>query len=349
MKKRTQCLWLILSLVLSLCPVQTEVASAAATPKLSKNTVTFTKLGVTKKVKVKNIKASKVKSLKVRNSDESVVTVIPVSSTVFNVYSTGEGKATIKVALKLWKPLSKKKKKKSYTFKLTAVVDLPPVTPSASPSATPTVTPPPSATPTVTPPPSATPTVTPPPTASTKPTATPTGEPSASPTATSSSAPSSKPLPAFATTYPKDEEEVYERILATKSFYPQGFPWSNDDYYQWTVTSVKGDTTYVTRYGLYGCAAIASILSDVAFGTEVPFFQINNPAPESIRVGDIIRMYDNTPQNHSAMVIGTDGDQFTLVEGNVMSYEYDYQPVIYWGRKIPKTSPIDYIWTRWRS
>ncbi len=128
-----------------------------------------------------------------------------------------------------------------------------------------------------------------------------------------------------------DESTVYSRIMAMKETYPQGTPWTNDNVYKWKAFK---EYSYMEAHG---CVAFACILSDAAFGKTLEAKEITNPDASTIRVGDIIRINGDT---HSAMVIGTDGDSFTLAEGNV-------NESVYWGRTIPKSTPINYVWTRW--
>jgi len=140
-----------------------------------------------------------------------------------------------------------------------------------------------------------------------------------------------KPTAQPAQTGQPDETAVYDRIMAMQSEYPQGMPWTNANMYTWTVLGKN------TTYHLGGCAAFACILSDAGFGKTAPARQIDNPSADIVRIGDILRINNNT---HSVIVIGTDGDKFTIAEGN-------YNSSINWGRKIPKTTHIDFIWTRW--
>ncbi len=131
-----------------------------------------------------------------------------------------------------------------------------------------------------------------------------------------------------------------------KSYFPDNTHWDNNDIYHWYNILTHDGVTY-NDMTCRGCVGIACILSNAAFGANASAIQIDNPAASSIRVGDILRVNNNT---HSVIVIGTDGDQFTVAEGNIQLYDYNgyfIDSVIMWGRKIPKSDPIDYVWTRW--
>ena len=125
------------------------------------------------------------------------------------------------------------------------------------------------------------------------------------------------------------EKDVYNAMIALQSKYPTGTPWDNSNFYAW-----KGGAGYS---GGYGCAGFAFMLSDAAFG--------NTPAKkvtsfDNIRVGDIIRLYNDT---HSVIVLAIKGDKYTIAEGNMNS-------ATYWGRVITLSeikSTGNYILTRW--
>lgn len=126
-----------------------------------------------------------------------------------------------------------------------------------------------------------------------------------------------------------------------KSQIPDDTLWDDSMKYTWTGLLQN----YNVRLNGRGCVAFACILSDAAFGYDTPAVQIDAPSSDSIRIGDIIRINNDT---HSAMVIGTDGDEFTLAEGNVgIAYNGSFVSVVRWNRKISKTIAIDYVWTRW--
>jgi len=108
------------------------------------------------------------------------------------------------------------------------------------------------------------------------------------------------------------QSEVYNRMIALKSKYPDGTPWTNANRYNW-----KGG---IYGYG-DGCAGFAFMLSDAAFG-DLPARQIYNF--NNIRVGDILRINNDT---HSVIVLGIEGTNITIAEGN-------YNSAVKWGRVI---------------
>ena len=114
--------------------------------------------------------------------------------------------------------------------------------------------------------------------------------------------------------------------------YPEGKPWTNNNKYRW-INVTAPNTTYT--FG--GCAAYAAIISDAGFGEGTPAKQVMNPNPATVRIGDILRINGDT---HSVVVIGIEDEYFVLTEGN-------YNNSIHWGRKIRKTDPIDFLFTRW--
>lgn len=140
---------------------------------------------------------------------------------------------------------------------------------------------------------------------------------------------------------------VYEAMVALKPQYPEGMPWTNDNFYAWNGGIYSGG---------YGCSGFSFILSDAAFG-DLPARAITpDPnyfywvAPEllqkddqitiqDIRVGDILRMYSDT---HSVIVLEVHEDHLIIAEGN-------YNSSIHWGRTltIAELDEIDYILTRY--
>lgn len=109
------------------------------------------------------------------------------------------------------------------------------------------------------------------------------------------------------------QAQVYQTMIAMKASYPEGMPWTNNDFYAW-----KGGGQY---YGGYGCVAFAFILSDAAFG-DLPSRTHTNF--DDIRVGDIIRMnYDM----HSVVALEVYDTYIVVAEGN-------FNSSIHWGRQI---------------
>lgn len=130
------------------------------------------------------------------------------------------------------------------------------------------------------------------------------------------------------------EKEVYNKMIALKSKYPNGTPWGNDKCTNWNG-------------GIYsrgcGCAGFAFTLSDAAFGTKAA---TKHTDVSKIRVGDILRLYNNT---HSVIVLEVTTTGVTVAEGN-MTIVGVFEDAVYWGRKISNDelkSSVDYILTRW--
>ncbi len=350
MKKRTQSIILVLSMILSLFPVHSEsvISHASSAPKLSKSNYTFTKISTSKDFSVKNVNALKIKSVTFSSSNKNVASAVKLSKKKFRVFAYDYGKTTITVKLKIKKT---SKKTKTYKRSLKIYVKLKTVTPT--PSINPTVKPSasPSATPTISP--SASPTISPSVSPSASPSVSPSASPSASPSVSPSATPSEQPQPtsgtveiSFPSTPAVDENEAYSRIIAMKQYFPDYTHWDNNNQYAWynvlTINGVK-----YNRLGGGGCVGIAMILSDMAFGKTAPAVQIDNPSPESIKIGDILRVNNDT---HSVIVIGKDSSSFTVAEGNVSIYDYNgffIDNVIMWGRQISKNDTINYVWTRW--
>ena len=138
-----------------------------------------------------------------------------------------------------------------------------------------------------------------------------------------------------------DERAVYNKLIAKKSTYPQDTTWTDDtNVYKWYAFNYAPKNTTVTGRG---CVAFACILSDAVFGEctasymVAPARQIDSPSSSDVKIGDIIRFNNDS---HSAIVIAKTKDQFVLAEGN-------YNSKVNWGRKIPMTTKIDFLWTRW--
>lgn len=130
------------------------------------------------------------------------------------------------------------------------------------------------------------------------------------------------------------EKEVYNKMIALKSKYPNGTPWGNDKCYNW-----KGG--YITTG--CGCAGFAFTLSDAAFGSRKA---TKHTDVSKIRVGDVLRVNGNT---HSVIVLAVDATGVTVAEGN-MTFVGVFENGVYWGRKISTSelkSSLDYVLTRW--
>ncbi len=124
------------------------------------------------------------------------------------------------------------------------------------------------------------------------------------------------------------DSQIYDTIIAQKAVFPEGMPWTNDNYYGW-----KGGT----YTGGFGCAGFAFAVSDAAFGNTRA--QIHKDYA-NIRVGDILRVDNDT---HSVIVLEVKENTVIVAEGN-------YNGAIHWGREIPKPQLVDshsYIMTRY--
>lgn len=124
--------------------------------------------------------------------------------------------------------------------------------------------------------------------------------------------------------------EIYDAMIALKKDYPEGMEWTNDNYYAW-------------RGGIYsagyGCAGFAFLLSDAAFGN-LPAKKIENTDGYSIRVGDILRVYNNS---HSVIVLEVTESGVVLAEGN-------YNSSVHWGRTMSWSelkNALNFVLTRY--
>lgn len=110
------------------------------------------------------------------------------------------------------------------------------------------------------------------------------------------------------------EGQVYDALMALQADYPEGMPWTNDNFYASRAMNAAG----------LGCEAFALICSDAAFGT-CPVR--SHTSFDRIRVGDIIRIGDY----HTVVVLDKQADAVIVVEGN-------YNSSIHWGRTITRSS-----------
>lgn len=123
-------------------------------------------------------------------------------------------------------------------------------------------------------------------------------------------------------------QALYESMVALKKDYPEGKPWTNDDYYEWRGGIYSGG---------YGCAGFAYTLSDAAFG-DLPARKHTDFS--ALKVGDVVRINRDA---HSVVVLTIEGNDITVAEGN-------YNSSIHWGREFTKKSledVFDYIMTRY--
>ncbi|MBP3280310.1 MAG: hypothetical protein J6M44_15290, partial [Butyrivibrio sp.] len=125
-----------LSLALAMSTLAVTPAEAAAKVKLAKTKITV-KVGKTKKVKVKGVKAKQVKKITVKSSKKAVAVAKKVSKVKIKVTGKKKGTATVKVNLKLKKKVGGKKK---YNLKLAVTVKKAAATPTEAPVVTPVPT-----------------------------------------------------------------------------------------------------------------------------------------------------------------------------------------------------------------
>lgn len=125
------------------------------------------------------------------------------------------------------------------------------------------------------------------------------------------------------------QEQAYASMIALKSQYPEGMPWTNDNFYAWRGGIYSGG---------YGCAGFAFILSDAAFGS-LPARIIYNFSYEDVRVGDILRVNNDS---HSVVVLQVNSTGIVIAEGN-------YNSSIHWGRTMTKNQVLNatYLMTRY--
>lgn len=137
------------------------------------------------------------------------------------------------------------------------------------------------------------------------------------------------PVPAMAADA-LTEDAVYQKMIALKEEYPEGTPWTNDNYYAWNGGIYSGG---------YGCAGFAFMLSDAAFG-ELPARKVTEGINlELVRVGDILRINDDT---HSVILLEVHDDHVVIAEGN-------YNSSVHWGRTLTgeEVADADYVLTRY--
>ena len=123
-------------------------------------------------------------------------------------------------------------------------------------------------------------------------------------------------------------KSIYQNMIDLKGKYPEGMPWTNDNYYRWNGGIYSAG---------YGCAGFAFLLSDAAFG-KLPAREHDDFG--NIRVGDIVRINNDT---HSVIVLSINNTGITVAEGN-------YNSSIHWGRMftLKQMAKVgNYIMTRY--
>lgn len=134
--------------------------------------------------------------------------------------------------------------------------------------------------------------------------------------------------PAFAANddAPLTDAEVYNRIIALKSEFPEGMKWDDGNTY---THSKDAGSKYVSGCSLSasGCQAFVLKVFDTVFPGVTPFeYDWDSPlfSYDAVRVGDAIRV-----EAHIAIVLAKDDSGITICEGN-------YGGKIHWGRRISK-------------
>jgi len=112
--------------------------------------------------------------------------------------------------------------------------------------------------------------------------------------------------------YHPTTEQVYRDMMSMQASYPEGMPWTNNNFYEWNGGYYSGG---------YGCAGFAFMLSDAAFGY-LPA-RVHEDF-DTIKTGDILRLNND---GHSVVVIAISGDTYTLAEGS-------YNNSVHWGRTM---------------
>ncbi|MDE6888664.1 MAG: leucine-rich repeat domain-containing protein [Eubacterium sp.] len=138
-------------------------------------------------------------------------------------------------------------------------------------------------------------------------------------------------------------QEVYNKMFAMKTEYPEGMTWNNFEpygtkgnlgaHYEWDGGKILGNV----NKGV-GCAAFAFILSDKAFGA-LPARVVYDIKYEKVNVGDILRINNNS---HSVIVLQKTDAGVIVAEGN-------YNGTVHWGRALSKEEVLraNFIVTRY--
>lgn len=126
-------------------------------------------------------------------------------------------------------------------------------------------------------------------------------EPSVPSTPTAPETPS-QPAPSTTTL---TEAEVYNRIMALQSSYPEGMVWDNCFSFANIITASVCPETYNYTQG---------------YGT--PVSSIDN-----LKLGDFIHYSDSVTNGHYVVIIGKQGNIVTIAEGN-------YGGTVHWGRTL---------------
>lgn len=127
------------------------------------------------------------------------------------------------------------------------------------------------------------------------------------------------------------EAEVYSRLIAQKTNYPEGTHW-NDASRTYVWQDIIGMEEYThTTYTGYGCVAFAYEMSDAAFGKNTLGSIVEDYSFDQIRVGDILRINHDS---HSVIVLEKQSDGVVVAEGG-------YNDSVHWGRKLKKAEVVE--------
>lgn len=144
-----------------------------------------------------------------------------------------------------------------------------------------------------------------------------------------------------AASFNKTEVQVYNELIQLRFEFPEGTPYTNDDYY---ASKLKVKNRQISGKGCFGFAAL---ISDRLFGSLPASIVIEGEAMKSItadniHIGDIIRINDGKG-GHSVVVLAKTREGIYLVEGN-------YSKSVHWGRFLSYDqvrNTCEYLWSRW--
>ena len=125
-------------------------------------------------------------------------------------------------------------------------------------------------------------------------------------------------------------KEVYQKLLALKSTYPEGMRYTDNEVYT---------TSYDNRLAIgYGCHGFALQISDDIFET-ARYTRTSNFTMDDIKPGVIVRIQNDT---HTIVVLEKKENTVVIVEGN-------YYGTVHWGRELSYSEILggDYIITRY--
>lgn len=118
-----------------------------------------------------------------------------------------------------------------------------------------------------------------------------------------------------------ETQTIADKILALKSVFPEGTPWTNE-------TKLYTSTTW--HLTGRGCFAFAMQVSDAAYGPTTKVSYLRNVAANDLAPGDVVKIITMQNTTHAVVVIGVSDTSITVCEGN-------YNKSVHWGRVIPKS------------